>query len=103
MTVDFNNLRKQTAYSLDRVIKILNAGILPEKEFANHTSEGKTKHWEGNVLVDAEDLQRHIDDLRQNVGFLLCVFEKDNPDFRELFDEVEASGGIAWFNSDDED
>jgi hypothetical protein len=103
MTVDFNNLRKQTAYSLDRVIKILNAGILPEKEFASHTLEGKTKNWEGNVLVDAEDLQRQIDDLRQNVGFLLCVFEKGNPDFKEVWQEVEDSGGIAWFNSDDEE
>lgn len=35
MDVDFNNLRKQTAYSLDRVIKKLNNGILPEKTFSS--------------------------------------------------------------------
>lgn len=105
MKVDFNNLRMQTAFSLDRVIKILNEGILPEKEFASHRQpDGKVKHWQGDVLVSADDLQKHIDELRSNVWVLLCVFEEGNPDCKTVFEEVEQSGGLARFNDkDDED
>lgn len=99
MKVDFNNLRLQTAYSLDRVIKTLNAGIMPASDWSSHKMpDGKYKEWNGNVLVDADDLQKSIDELRQNIGVLLCCYEPDNPDYRMLRDEVEQSGGIGWFN-----
>lgn len=97
MKVDFNNLRKQTTYSLDRVIKILNAGILPEKELATHF--GKIKMWEGDVLVDKEDLQKHIDELRSYVWILLCCYEEGNLDYKCVYEDVEKSGGLSRFNS----
>lgn len=43
-----------------------------------------------------------IDELRRDVWFLLCVFDKDNPDFQCVFEDVEKSGGIARFNDTDE-
>jgi hypothetical protein len=104
MTVNVNNLRKQAAYSLDRVIKTLNRGILPEKEFASHELEdGTYKHWEGDVLVDKDDLQRDLDNLRSNIWVLLCCYEEGNPDYKAVYDEVEASGGLARFNDDEEE
>lgn len=103
MKVNFNNLRKQTAYSLDRVIKILNDGILPEKEYASHKQEdGKFKHWEGDVLINAEELQKHIDELRSNVWVLLCCYEEGNPDYQCVYEEVEKTGGLARFNDNEE-
>lgn len=99
MEIDFNNLRLQTAYALDRVIKTLNAGIMPSDDWSSHTMEdGKIKSWSGDVLVNSEDLQKSIDELRQNIGILLCCFEPDNPEYRMLYDEVKESGGIEWFN-----
>ncbi len=103
MDVDFNNLRKQTAYSLDRVIKKLNNGILPEKTFSSHEINGKWKQFEGDVLISKDDIQTSIDELRRDVWFLLCVFDKDNPDFQCVFEDVEKSGGIARFNDTDEE
>lgn len=103
MKVDFNNLRKQTAYSLDRVIKKLNDGILPEKEFAGYEQEdGRFKHWEGNLLIDTEDLQKDIDELRMNVFILLCCYEEGNPEYADVSEDVEASGGLARFNEKQE-
>lgn len=102
MDIDFNNLRKQIAYSLDRIIKILNEGILPEKEFASHKQEnGTMKHWEGDVLIDKEELQKEIDSLRSDVWVLQCCYEKNNPDYQTTFEEVEKSGGIARFNEEE--
>lgn len=104
MEVNLNNLRKQTAYSLDRVIKILNDGILPEKEFATFLDNetGKWKTYEGDILINKEDLQRHIDELRSQVWLMLCVYDEKNPNFQTVFEEVENSGGLARFNDEDE-
>lgn len=45
MKVDFNNLRKQTAFALDNVTKVLNRGIMPANEFSNHQMpDGQWKH-----------------------------------------------------------
>lgn len=65
MNINFNNLRKQTAYALDNVIKTLNAGILPQEEMVMVTdANGKTTWPTGNVLIQSEDLQKDIDELR---------------------------------------
>jgi hypothetical protein len=101
MKIDFNNFRKQTAYSLDRVIKTLNAGLIPEKEFASEKQEdGTMKHWEGDVLVLREDLQKDIDELRSNIWVMLCMYEENNPDYQCVFEDVEKSGGLARFNDE---
>lgn len=101
MKVDFNNLRLQIAFSLDNVIKTLNEGILPEKEFASHQKDGKYKHWEGDVLVSKEDLEDDLDNLRNGIWALICCYEKGNDDYKELSDVLEENGGIANFNSEE--
>lgn len=102
MTVDFNNLRKQTAFALDDVIKTLNAGILPETTFDFIDKDGKSKAVQGDVLVFKEDLQNDLDRLRNCVWTLLCCFEEGNPNYQCVFEDVEASGGLARFNDEDE-
>jgi len=85
MNVDFNNLRKQAAYSLDKVIKILNAGILSDTEIGFRKSDGKCIR--GSVLIDADDLQKAIDSLRENIGVICCVYEEGDDNFRDVRDE----------------
>lgn len=101
MNVDLNNLRKQAAFALDDVIKTLNAGIMPEKEYAFHNVDGKKQSFEGNILVSTDDLQSDLDYLRQCVYSLLCCYEEDNPLFQTVFEDVENNGGLARFNDNE--
>lgn len=84
MTVDFNNLRKQACYAYDRLCTKLNEAIDED----------------GNIEISAEEIQDDMDELRQNVMIIACVFEEGNEEFREVSEEVRP---IAWFNEDIEE
>lgn len=102
MKIDFNSLRKQTAFQLDEVIKILNSGIMPSNGYSSQgMPNGKMKQFEGNVLVSKERLQKHIDNLRSNVMFMCCLIDEHNNEFQEVYTEVEQSGGVARFNEEE--
>jgi len=101
MEVDFNNLRKQTAYALDNVIKALNRGIMPGNEYAFHSVNGKEKQFEGNLLVSVDDLEKDLSHLSTCVWSLLCCYEENNPAYKDLSDDLE--DGIARFNPSEED
>lgn len=96
MEVNINNLRRQAAYALDAVIKQLNEGIMPEKCYEFHEIDGEERQFYGDILVSKDDLEDHLNDLRHCIQIMLCTYEKDNPDFKDLSDEV---GGIEFFNS----
>jgi hypothetical protein len=103
MSVDFNNLRMQAAVCLDSVIKTLNKGKMPSSAYSSQDMpDGKTKQFEGDVLVSADDLQKDIDHLRNCVWTLLCLYEDGNEACKSLWEEVEAEGGIARFNEEEE-
>lgn len=97
MNVNFNNLRAQAAYALDRLTKTLNNAILEENEYAINKAGNDT--W-GNVLVSTEDIQKDMDDLRQMIVAINCVFEPDSDDFKEMMDEIDKNGGVACFNEE---
>ncbi|MDR1348283.1 MAG: hypothetical protein LBJ63_07680 [Prevotellaceae bacterium] len=99
MTVNLNNMRKQAAYSLDKVIKTLNDGIMQGKEFSLTTIEDKDKWFEGNLLVSTDALESDIEQLRACIWTMLCMYEENNPDFKDLSDEIFENGGIAHFNN----
>ncbi len=106
MNVDFNNLRKQAAYSLDDLINKLNGAILKDSQYAKpndvwHNQEVDIK---GYVLIDKDDIQRVLDNLRSEVASICFTYEKDNEGFKDVFGEVEENGGLGWFNEEsDED
>ncbi|MDR2146428.1 MAG: hypothetical protein LBE91_08225 [Tannerella sp.] len=101
MKVNFNNLRLQTAYALDNVIKTLNAGIMPESHSIlddNRDERGRDIWYRGDILVEREDLEKDMTDLRHCVYTLICCYEEGNPDYKMLDDELEQNGGLTWFN-----
>ena len=81
------------------MIKTLNTGILEEAESVNV----KGKWLSGDVLVNKEDLQADLDELRSLVWTLLCCYEEGNPEYALVFEEVEKNGGLARFNDTDDD
>lgn len=83
MNVDFNNLRKQACFAYDRLARKLNNSIE-----------------DGEIRIDAEDIQREMDDLRELVMAATCVYKEGDPEFREVWNEVQP---IAWFNQDEEE
>lgn len=85
MKVDLNNLRLQTAFAYDRLVKTLNANI-------------KDKSWDPTVIVSAEDVQEDLDDLRQMIVSLCCVYLEGDDNFKSLADEV---GDISTFNNEE--
>lgn len=85
MTVDFNNLRKQTAYSYDRLVRTLNRSIVD-------------KDWQPSISVDVDDIQDDLDDLRRLIVSLCCVYQPDSEDFKSVIDEVQP---LAIFNPED--
>ena len=90
MNVDFNNLRKQACFAYDRLARKLNNSIE-----------------DGEIRVDADYIQREMDDLRELVMAATCVYKKDDPEFKEVWNEVQEAtkfqGGVAWFNNDMEE
>jgi hypothetical protein len=80
MNVNFNNLRVQAMISYDNVCRKLN----------------ETIDNEGYITIQASKIQKDMDELRQHVGVIACVFDKNDENFRMVRDEVV----MAEFNPD---
>lgn len=90
MEVNFNNLRKQALYSYHRITEHLNEAK-KERE--------KEGHEDGRILIDPEDIQRDMDDLRMQLFTIACTYMPDDEKFKDVSEEA---GEIAWFNNEDE-
>jgi hypothetical protein len=87
MQVNFNNARLQAIYAYNRVCKVLNANI------------GKS-NGEGMLVVAADEVQEHMDDLCSMLAIIGCVYEDGNEDFKcVLTDDISMEN----FNPEDED
>lgn len=101
MKVDFNNMRCQAAYALDDLTKKLNAGILKNPESVLEEGKNGKEIWKrGNVLVDSDDIQKHMDELRSLVMGIAMVYEPDDEDFKDMSDHIKENGGVCHFNED---
>lgn len=88
MKVNFNNLRKQAIYACDRITEKLNRAI--DKE--------------GTITIEAEDIQKEMDDLRMLIGSVACVFEENNEEFKDVYSEVfpeDKEGRMKCFNDEE--
>ena len=79
MEVNFNNLRKKTCYAYDRLANKLNIAI---NEYENEYSE------KGSLLIECDEIQREMDDLKQLIGSIAMCFNNDDPDMKDVFEEI---------------
>jgi enoyl-[acyl-carrier-protein] reductase (NADH) len=81
MEVNFNNLRKQAVFSLDRLTKALNNAM--DKET-------------GQIEIHANDIEKEMGNLRMLVRSIAFVYEPGDDRFKDLSDEI---GKGEEFNS----
>ncbi len=98
MEVNFNNMRKQAVYAMDDLIKRLNESINRDDEYA--TVNGRHQTVKDHVVVDVEDIQKSVDELRSLIMTMTCIYEPGDDNFKNLYDEVIANGGCARFNDE---
>jgi hypothetical protein len=90
MKIDFNNVRAQACFAYDRLTKILNHRIIKQDDCwcrPNDVSHGHDINIKGYVVVDAEDIQECMDDLRRLIGAIAMTYEPDEPDFADVFEK----------------
>jgi len=100
MTVNFNNLRLQAVFGIQRLTEQLNQGILVEPEWgeAKFPIHGETTI-KGNILIDSEEIETNLNKLISLVNTIACVFEEDNDDFKDLTSEIK--NVPVWFKDED--
>lgn len=87
MKVNFNNLRRQTLYTYERLVKKLNDGIDEN----------------GTVSVEAEEIKEDMDSLRSLLGSIACTYDEENEEFKDIYEEVYPEPKtMTLFNDTDE-
>jgi hypothetical protein len=108
MKVNFNNVRKQALYRYDSLVNKLNSAIIRnEDQFAkpNDLFHGCDVNLKGYVLIDAEDIQETLNDLRMMLGTIASVYEEGNDEVQDVFSEVYPEGSgkeMACFNEEED-
>jgi hypothetical protein len=99
MNVNFNNLRKQACYSHDRLVQTLNANIYKGDEYI-HMPNGNYRNLADCVIVDAEDIKKELDELRQLIATIASCYEPDDEKFAMVYPEDKP---MVVFNDTEED
>lgn len=79
MEVNFNNLREKTCYAYDRLASKLNIAI---KEYEKEYSE------KGTLMIDCDEIQREMDDLKQLIGSIAMCYNENDRDMKDVFEEI---------------
>ena len=82
MEVDFNNLRVQIAQTYNKIVARLNG----------HNTNGQ-------IEIDTDIIQKEFDFLRISMVSLCCCYQENDPDVRDVSDEV---GDFQIFNPEAE-
>ncbi len=105
MKVDFNNLRAQAAYALDNLTKSLNECFLKNEDGAltyetlyMQDSNGKSISMRGNMLIDSDDIQKYMEELRSLILTINAVYEPNDPKFQDNSELIKENGGVERFN-----
>lgn len=88
--INFNNLRKQALYTHDGLVDKLNRSIITDNQWAkpNDVHHGQEIAIKGYVLIDADDIQSEMDDLRMLIGTLASCSLQDADAFKDIYSEV---------------
>lgn len=85
MKIDFNNVRRQACIAFDGLINELNAA----------------KEYEGYMLIDPNDIEEKLSDLRGTLAAIASSYEEGEEDVKDVYSEMyPASQGkqIAIFD-----
>lgn len=75
MNVDFNNLRLQAMISYDKLAEILNVAV--DEDNPNGQSEV--------MIVEIQDIQEHMDDLKQYIGAIGMIVDSRCPELIDVY------------------
>lgn len=95
MKINFNNVRKQALYRYDALVEKLNAAIIRNDD--NYAKPNDIRHdhdvnLKGYVVIDTEDIEDILSDLRMMIGSIASTYEEGNEDFKDVFSEVYPEG-----------
>ncbi|MFZ1704418.1 MAG: hypothetical protein WAT79_08720 [Saprospiraceae bacterium] len=106
MNIDFNNVRKQAIYRHDELVKKLNDAIIKEDQWAKPNDASWDININGYVLIDSENLNKVLNDLRMIVGTIAMTYEENSLEFSNVYEEVFPEGSdkrMEIFNKDKEE
>ena len=103
MTIDFNNVRKQAVFSYDNLCQKL-----------NHARRKSGGDWidnygtlnTGDIVIDPDDIQKEMDNLRMLIGTIAMTYETDDEKFADVYSEIFPENEdtcMQSFNPDAED
>ena len=72
MKINFNGLRRQMANSYNSLVRILNTDM-----------EGCT------ITTEHDSIEEDINNLRSQIGALLCIYDEKDEDFDDLSNDVK--------------
>jgi len=84
MNVNFNNVRKKACLAYDNLVEKLN------KSIADYNAEYSIN---GKVMINSEDIQQELDDLKQCIGTIAMCYEDENPDMIDVFEVLYPGRG----------
>jgi len=91
MNVDFNNLRRQAVISYEKLAKMLNATKASECDYGIFLyGSGRIK--KDTIVLDADDIQEIMDDLRMTIGAISACYDEKDDNFKNIFDELFPEG-----------
>lgn len=105
MTVNFNNLRKQAIYAYDRLTQKLNDAIIKNDEQYAEPNDESYQNIKGYVLINAEEIQKDMDSLRQMIGSIAMTYIEGDNEFKDVFQELfpEEHEGLKHFNEENDE
>ena len=102
MKVNFNNLRKQAMFRYDSLAEKLNAAI--RKEGQNTCYLDEFGHIEkGTIVIDADHIQKEMEDLRSLIGSIGATYQPDDEDFKDVYEEaypMATEKRMVYFNEE---
>lgn len=105
MKVNFNNVRKRALIRFNELTNKLNESIIKnDDQYARPNDFNREINLKGFIVIDSEDIQEYMDDLRMLIGTCAMTYEEDNEDFIDVFSEVHKEGedGMVCFNPEEE-
>lgn len=84
MEVNFNNMREQAIFAYDRLVEKLNSSIHRNDEYVEFPN-GHYQSLKGCVVIDASQIKKDIDDLRQTIGIIAMTFEPGDDQFKDVY------------------